>query len=127
MTVYGFKSKQTAERLTRFSPGVKSSPPFIEGAVFYTPSTGIPARSGTVAGGPAIPGIAECQVYAVETENGHLVTVDRTDNTGMKANVYNIFAVDIAGDTLITAKRVGDKWVADAEDCPGDPSGPVNP
>lgn len=91
-----------------FGPSKKNR--ITEGFIYYTPSGGISARSGTT------PGTADCTPYYIDS-SGDLAELTDDDGNSQTHEVLNIFASAIAGNTYITAKRVYNKLIADAEDC----------
>ena len=76
--------------------------------VFVTPSGGIAKRDGITCS------FAACVSWIINDSNDLVVEDPGAD----PFDVYNIFACNIAGNILITAKLVAGKWIADAEDYP---------
>ena len=77
----------------------------LEGRIGYTSASGIPARSGVVAGK------AEDVAMQQIGTDGTLVA------TGSTMTVYNPFGAAVGGDTYITCKKVESVCIVDAEDC----------
>lgn len=75
-------------------------------AIFLTPSTGIPAMSGS---GPYTFGSATC----TKIDGDGVVTSD-------EAIVYNSVSGPIPGDRVIQVKRIYNKWFVDVVDCDAD-------
>lgn len=76
------------------------------GVIAQTPGGGIAARSGTTVSA------ADCTPYYIDA-TGELTAFPSGDTI----EVWNIVGSAIAGNAYITCKLVGNKWVADAEDC----------
>ena len=78
------------------------------GKIFVTPAGGIAKRDGIACS------FAACVSWIINDSNNLVIEDPDAD----PIDVYNIFACNIAGNILITAKLVAGKWVADAEDYP---------
>jgi hypothetical protein len=77
----------------------------LEGRIGMTPTGGIPARSGAVAGSAD-----DVSLYQIG-EDGTMFDV------GSDFTVYNPFGTPVAGSVYILCKRVDGVWIVDAEDC----------
>lgn len=77
----------------------------VENCIAYTSSTGIPARTGSVAGKAT-----DVNLYYIGTD-GTLLDADTN------LTVYNLFSTAVAAETYITCKKVESVWIVDAEDC----------
>ena len=125
MTVYGFKQKKVAERLSDFAKrNLKpdTGRPVLlpaKGRQFLceTPTDGIPSASGDYSYDSA-----ECTVYVVDETTSKIIPLTDSNGSNVMLKVYNPWSGSIAGSTLITAKMVGTFAIVDAEDCP--PSDP---
>ena len=82
-----------------------------EGFLLMTPTGGIPARSGSVAGK------ANCTPYYINTSNDAITELTDNEDASQTFEVYNVFGSPVAGSVYITAKRVYGVLVVDAEDC----------
>ena len=77
----------------------------LEGRIGYTSTSGIPARSGLVAGK------ADDVNYYQVGEDGTLV------DTGSDFTVYNPFSLPVSASVYVLCKKVDGVWIVDAEDC----------
>ena len=75
----------------------------LEGRIGYTPSSGIPAMDGGVAGY-----VENVSLYQIG-ENGTMFDV------GSDFTVYNPFSTAISGNVHILCKRVDGAWIVDSE------------
>jgi hypothetical protein len=118
---FNFRDREVAEGLKRLLSNKPYSPVpnqgsekrqlrLTEGWILETPSGGIAARSGTTISSAA------CTVKWVN-DSGTLENYTNNAGNAVTLTVYNVFTADIAGSTIITAKTVFGKLIADAEDC----------
>jgi hypothetical protein len=78
--------------------------------ILQTKSGGIPARSGTTCGK------ALCTMLFIDTDD-KLVSMKNGSGTAQERLVWNTGTEAVAGNTYIQAKLVGNKLVADWEQC----------
>lgn len=81
------------------------------GFIYKTPAGGIPARTGTT------PGTADCTPFFINSSGDLEEMLDNDGNT-QTHEIINIFQSAIGASVYITAKRVFNALIADAEDCP---------
>lgn len=118
MAGFAFKSRQDIEKVLKLigkggavpRSGVVELGKFGTNMIFYTPAGGIAARSGATAGSAA------CTPYYVDASDTMTELTDIAGNS-QTIDVKNIFSTAITGNAYITAKLVGNYWIADAEDC----------
>lgn len=112
--LWAFEDRDTASALSALgkklaksnNSGIEvGSPIYQTGYLLKTKSSGVAARSGTTAG-------TDTAYMCYLGDDG---TITETTD---EADVYNVFGTAIAGSVYITAKRVGNILVIDAEDCP---------
>jgi ethanolamine utilization microcompartment shell protein EutS len=77
----------------------------VDGVISISPSGGIPARAGDVAGKAT--DVKHCYIG----ENGRII------ESGSVMTVYNPFGTSVGGDRYILCKQVEGVWIVDAEDC----------
>ena len=86
-------------------------PDLTDGFIYFTPSGGIPARSGST------PGSAECTPYYIDTDGPTLKEILDNGGSPKTDTIYHIGASAVAGDVYILVKRVYGVLIADMEDC----------
>lgn len=91
------------------------------GEMFYTPSGGIPARSGT-SPGPWTAGKAEC-AHCEYYEDGANTKIRTSAFDWM---VYNMTPNAIEGGTLVQAKVINGRWTIDMDPCESAPTSGSN-
>lgn len=82
-----------------------------EGFLLQTPSSGIPARSGTTAGK------ADCTPYYIDEDTDTLTELTDDDGAAQTFEVYNVAGSAVSGSVFILAKRVYGLLIVDMEDC----------
>jgi len=111
----------TAKRLKQMAgtvqgeEGQSSEPIFRKvGMHFFTPSGGIPARSGGSTG-PWTPGSADC-VRCEYYMDGSTDKIRQT-SPAISVKVFNASKNSIGGSLLIQAKLIDGRWTIDVDDC----------